>query len=255
MSLLETPGFILVVLLLFAFIPPIAFLIWTRNSEKYAREPWLLVFKVFLWGAVFAVIIAVLIESILVSIYGRVVPVYVAFGNDPTIQSLVLAMIIAPFVEEGAKALGIYTASYAINEVQDGIVYGAASGFGFSATENLLYGFAAFLAFDPRTAIVLIVLRSISSTLLHASATSVTGLGVGKHLALGGRHRVAPYYLLAVAMHSSFNLLASLGELYQNRLGDLASAVGVMAACIFAVVAFGLVRGRIHKGEGPVTAW
>ena len=191
-DVLNTPYVILVVLLLFSFLPPILFLIWTRNTERYGREQWHVVLKVFIWGAVFAILIAVFISTILMFLYSRFVPVYVVLGGDPTVQTLVLALIIAPFVEEGAKALGVYTAWYAVSEVEDGIVYGAASGFGFSATENLVYGVAALIAGGPALSITVIVIRSISSTFLHASATSVSGYGIGKHMVLGGRQRVLP---------------------------------------------------------------
>ncbi len=57
-----------------------------------------------------------------------------------------------------------------------------------------------------------------------------------------------PYYLLAVGMHASFNLLVSLSELYRGTIGDSAYLL-VVAAWIFAIVAFGVARGRIMKGD------
>ncbi len=46
------------VLVLFAFLPPILFAVWIRNTERYGREPWWAIARAFLWGAVFAVIVA-----------------------------------------------------------------------------------------------------------------------------------------------------------------------------------------------------
>ena len=252
MGLLDSVGtqaVTLLVLILFAFLPPILFLIWTRNTERYGREPWPVVAKVFVWGAVFAVIIAVVLSMAFITLYRFAAPVYAVLGDQPTVETLVLALVIAPFVEEAAKAFGIYGASHSINEVEDGLVYGAASGFGFSATENLVYGLAVLIAMGPGVSITLIVLRSVSSTLLHASATSVTGLGIGKRLAAGGKSRVAPYYLVAVAIHSLFNFFASIGGLYVTQLGETAAYIGFASAWVFAILAFSVIRSRILKGE------
>ncbi len=239
----------LLVLILFAFFPPILFLVWIRNTERFGREPWLVVIKVFLWGAVFAVIIAIILNAVFFTLFTEAVPVYVLFGSEQTLQTFLLAVVIAPFVEEAAKAVGVYGSAFSINEAEDGIVYGAASGLGFSATENLVYGLTALFILGPQASITLIVLRSVSSTLLHASATSATGYGIGKKIVSGGRRRVAPYYLLAVAMHASFNLFASLGEVYRETYGDSAAMLSLAAAIILAIVAFSVARSKIIKGE------
>lgn len=253
LDFLNTPYAVVVVLLIFAFLPPMAFLIWVRNTERYGREPWFAVIKVFVWGAVFAVIISIFLSLGLTWLYNRFAPAYVILGSEQTLESLVVVLVVAPFVEEGAKAIGVYTTAYNINEVEDGIVYGAASGLGFSATENLFYGIAALVMLGPAGSITLIVVRSISSTLLHASATSTTGLGIGKSLVSGGKNRVAPYYLIAVAMHASYNFFASFGELYKSSFGDNGYLFGFAAAWIFAIIAFSVLRGKISKGEGGVT--
>ncbi len=250
-DVLNTPYAILIILLLFSFLPPLIFLIWTRNTERYGREPWHVVIKVFIWGAVFAVLIAAVISTALMFLYSRFVPVYMALGADPTVELLVLALVVAPFVEEATKALGIYTAWYAVSEVEDGIVYGAASGFGFSATENLFYGVAALIAGGPTLSITVIVVRSISSTFLHASATSVTGYGIGRHMVLGGKKKVLPFYLIAVGMHSLFNFFASFGTLYEGSFGEAAYMFSFVTAWIFAIVAFSIIRSRIRK-EGEI---
>jgi len=249
LDFLNTPYAVVAILLIFAFLPPIIFLIWVRNTERYGREPWFAVVKVFVWGAVFAVVIAIFLSLALTWLFNRFAPPYVILGSEQTLESLVVVLVIAPFVEEGAKAVGIYTTAYNINEVEDGIVYGAASGLGFSATENLFYGIAALVTLGPAGSITLIVVRSISSTLLHASATSTTGLGVGKSLVSGGKNRVAPYYLIAVAMHASFNFFASFGELYKSSFGDNGYLFGFVLAWIFAITAFSVIRWKIIKSD------
>ena len=251
-ELLTSPSVVLSVLLLFSFLPPILFLIWVRNSERFAREPWFAVIKVFVWGAIFAVIIAILLSWGASWLYDRYAPPYVLFGTKQTIETFVLVLVIAPFVEEGAKAIGIYTASFNITEVEDGLVYGAASGLGFSATENLFYGVAAMVTLGPAVSVQLIMLRSVSSTLLHASATSATGFGIGRNAVSNGRYRVLPFYLTAVTMHAAFNFFASFGGLYRSVFGDVADTFGFWAALIFAVVTFSLMRFRILKKDARI---
>ena len=53
---------------------------------------------------------------------------------------LLLSVIIAPIIEELSKALGLRLIKNQIFELEDGLIYGAVAGFGFAATENLIYG-------------------------------------------------------------------------------------------------------------------
>lgn len=249
-SILESPSFIFVLLIL-AFTPPILFMAWIRNTEKFQREPWGQVVRTFIWGAIFAVLIAVFLTSILFAIFDRIDPVYVFLGehgfSDP--QVVLLALIIAPFTEEFAKALGVYSARVKIDEVEDGLVYGAVSGLGFSASENVVYGLAALFESGPVVSLALIAVRSVSSTFLHASATSATGYGIGKHRVLGKGYHVLPFYLLAVTMHSAFNFLASFGEFYKSTYGDYGYLFGFVAAVFFAIAAISTVRSKIIHAE------
>ena len=66
----------------------------------------------------------------------------VELAAGATVAIVVGAVIIAPFVEEFLKALGMMRAGVKeeVDEVEDGLVYGAACGLGFAATENLMYG-------------------------------------------------------------------------------------------------------------------
>lgn len=240
---------LILVLLAFAFVPPVVFLVWIRNSERYGREPWSTVLRVFFFGAFAAVIAAVVLSVLLLLLFSGAGPVYIVLGErfaDP--ELIVLALIIAPFAEELAKLAGVWTARRTIREPEDGLVYGAASGLGFSATENLVYALVFFETLGLGGSVALIVFRSISSTFLHASSTGVSGYGLARRI-LWGRIWVG-YYLVAVAMHSVFNFLASFGELYRTSLGDTAGLLGVATAIVFAVVSMTIVRTKIREGRG-----
>ncbi|MBI4416719.1 MAG: PrsW family intramembrane metalloprotease [Euryarchaeota archaeon] len=236
----------LIVLAIFAFTPPLIFMGIVRRTERYGQEPWHRVLRTFMWGAVFAVLIAVVLSVFLILFVGEVDRIYVLSGRFSNFQLIVLAIIVAPITEEFAKGVGVYLARPIIDEPEDGLVYGAASGLGFAATENLLYGLAALIAPEGGIGVSLLVIgvRSISSALLHASASGTFGLGIARSYLWPGQHRALPYYVGAVVLHATFNTVASLSTLYPNLLGEgtiLLGAIG-LALLAFAIVRFAIVR-------------
>ena len=241
------------VLVLFSFLPPALFVVWIRNTERYGREPWGTIVGMFLWGAVFAVIIGIILEAILALPFQVVGPLnqYIArrFGDPDTFILILVALVIAPFVEEFAKAYGVLRRQFVIREPEDGFVYGATSGFGFSATENLMYGLLTFFTVGFGASIALIALRSISSSLLHASATSVTGYGIARHRLWGPRFNAIPWYLAAVAMHSAFNGIDVIGSVLADQYGDVGALIVLATAVIFAFLAISIVRGKIAEHD------
>src|SRR6266540_2340610 len=192
----------LVILAVSAFVPPLLFLAVVRGTERYGREPWSRVLRTFFWGAVFAVIIASILELLLFAVYNRYVPIRLL--QNQNLGTIVLVLLIAPIVEELAKGIGVYLARPMIDEPEDGLVYGAAAGFGFAASENLLYGLLALTlpGGSLGESIVVIGVRSISSSLLHATASGTFGYGIALNRLWPHLHTALPYYLLAVMMHS-----------------------------------------------------
>ena len=194
----------LILLFVMAFLPPIIYAFWIRNTEKYNREKWKPIILCFFWGASIAIIVAIILEfflhfSLSISI------------NDKNTLGLITVIIIAPFAEELTKplALRLRTVRKELDELEDGLIYGAVAGLGFSATENLLYGWSffeeGFLYF-----LILISIRSFGGCLLHASATAWTGYGYGKSIMKrSSLVRVVPYFLLAILVHALYNALLS----------------------------------------------
>lgn len=248
----------ILVLVLFAFAPPLLFVGLIRRTERYAQEPLGRVLRTFFWGAVFAVIVAVILSVTLILLFAQFDRIYVLTARDPRIELIILAIVIAPFTEEFAKGIGVYLARGVIREPEDGIVYGAASGLGFAASENVLYGLAALAITGSFAASLLVVaVRSISSALLHASASATFGYGIARKHLWPQQFGVLGPYLLAVGMHAAFNLLASLSELYtrQDAFGEYASVIGLGGAIIMAVAAFGVIRARIHHEDQRTRAY
>jgi RsiW-degrading membrane proteinase PrsW (M82 family) len=233
----------LVVLVLVAFLPSVIYLVSARNWERVGKEPYRRLLVVFLYGAVVAIIISVLLELAILGNLERFERLY-QLGDE----SFVGAVVVAPFVEEAAKALGLLLVIAYFQRQEDGMVYGIAAGLGFAATENLLYEISALYAAGIAAYLMTAILRTISSTLLHATATGVTGLGVGKAVMKGDPLLYAfPYYMIAVVMHAAFNLMAGLSRTHPETFGDAATTglVSLFIGIGFAIFAWRALREHI----------
>ncbi len=240
------------VMVVSAFAIPLAFVVWVRNTSRRSREPMRVVLHVFGWGAFVSVVIALILELVLTAAAMEVTPLYnylsTHFAMSPS--DVFGFLVAAPFVEEAAKGLGVRTARREIRSPTDGLVSGAAAGFGFSAMENLLYGLAYWFTavqqgIDPTGSLLLIVVRSFSSSLFHASATATVGYGLSKAWLSGRQYAYLPFYLFAVILHAAFNYTVNLRYLYPGALGGMIDYVGFFAAVVFAVVAITTVRFRL----------
>lgn len=245
---------VILILILLSFLPAIAYLAWVRKSERYNQEGWAPLLRSFLFGALISTFISGVLELILQAVYSTVVqPDISSVPQGATNAYLVLAIVIAPLVEEGMKGLGVYASRNNFRYVADGLVFGAAVGFGFGFVENTLYGLSALQEAGFAAAIATLFVRAISSVLLHGSATAMTGYGVAENSLHEGRgHVLAGYYFLAVLMHATFNALASLPYLlpqyWVNKIGlDLLSLISLLLAIAYAMSAFSHIRNRIAE--------
>ncbi len=227
-----------------AFIPSIIYLVWIRNAELYGKKSWPDLTKTFLWGAGLSVIFAIILSLVFVGVLSAPeLQREYEFLADETVQTLVIVVIIAPFVEEFTKVLGVFSVKHSLTDMESGLIFGAACGLGFAATENLLYESSVYLAEGFGSAFIsIVVLRSIASTLLHGSASAMAGYGVTR-AKFGGWYLFLPYYLLAVIMHGAFNFLASLELLVA---GDI-SLLAVFLAVLFSLLSITYVRKKIKK--------
>ena len=254
-----SPDFILV-MVVSAFTIPLVFVWWIRNTPRYGREPMGTVLRVFGWGALFSAIIAGVLEFVFIAAAMQIPLLYSylasRFSNiDPA--SVFGFLVAAPLIEEGSKALAVRSGRSKINAAKDGLVYGATAGLGFSAMENLLYGVSVYLTLlqqglNPSGSLLVIAVRSFSSSLLHASSTATTGYGLAKGWLVHRPYGFVPFYLLAVIMHATFNFLTGLGSLYPGQLGGFVDYVGFVAAVGFALSAVTIVRFKLSE-RGSVT--
>lgn len=225
MAVLETLG----ILLAMSVIPPLLFLAWIRNRERNGREPLRAVLAAFAYGGSLGVVVALLLSVLFDTNRAWFAA---GFGIDAALLSVVVA---APFIEELSKGFGLSWSRKHIHELEDGLVYGAALGLGFAATENLLYGVTALLDSGSSLAYQTLVTRAVSSTLLHAGASALLGFGYGILVVRGGVVvQLLPYYLVAVALHAAYNFLI----FTQTFVGLAAAVISVWVVLLW-------VRGRI----------
>lgn len=234
-----------VVLLSAAYVPAFLALIWIRWGERGRKERWDDLILTFLGGAVIAIIAATVLEVAAAGILNSsLVREYDLFVRYPNLITFIIIIVIAPIIEEFVKALVVVRFSRYIWRPRNGLVFGASCGLGFAATENFLYegtalftsGFAAFVS--------LAVVRSISSLLMHASATSISGYGVAR--AKSYADHWWPYLVAAIVMHSTFNMFASFGELFESRFGPAANGIGLGFSIGLVLIAILYLRWRIH---------
>ncbi|HLE54416.1 MAG TPA: PrsW family intramembrane metalloprotease [Thermoplasmata archaeon] len=255
MADLASSPYMLLVLVASAFTLPLVFVWWIRNTRRIGRPPMPVVLKAFAWGAVFSVLMALVLEVLLGAAAQSAGPLYVFLSKhftDP--ETIFLVVVLAPFVEEAAKAVSARVGKPVARARVDGLVFGAAAGLGFSATENLLNGLKVLTEAGGSASafLAVIVIRSFSASLLHASATAVTGYGLATGWLTRRPYAFLPYYLVAVTMHATYNFLASFGETF-TQYGDLGTLVGFGAAVLFAVVAVTLVRYKLaYRRPTPV---
>ena len=207
-----------------SFVPAYYYLISIRNSEKKDKEPWDALKLAFAWGAISGVFLAILFNSIGLSL----LLIFLTDGSSVT-DDLILVLsvvVVAPIVEEFVKPLVMFQNSSVrsnIDEVEDGIVYGAACGLGFGATENVLYGLSEeAVSVGYLGILAVVILRTVSSILLHLVATSFTGHGISKYLVEGQSFSIViKYYFLAVLIHAAWNGAAVFSMIYSDDLGGV----------------------------------
>ena len=254
----------LVILMLVALLPALVYVSWVRRAEHSPAGQGPSLVGAFLYGALFATITAGFLELIIVAAGTSFAqrypgPEIVFLNGNSALGAFFLVLVIAPFVEEGLKASGVYSYRDRIRRPSDGPVVGAAVGLGFGFFETFLYGVGAFAVGGLAAGLTLILIRSISSVVLHGSSTGMFGHGFARSRFHQPGAGSGAYYLLAVGMHASFNALASLGAILAfAHVGavavDLASVIALFAAIAFAFGAIEHVRTVIQTSDYPALA-
>ncbi|MGC8873606.1 MAG: PrsW family intramembrane metalloprotease [Chloroflexia bacterium] len=210
-----------------ALVSTIVYLLLLWWLDKYEKEPWGLFLAAFGYGSIPAIALAVLLEV------AASVPLSLMLGAG---GEAIGRVVVAPVVEEGVKGLVLLLIFFLwrgeFDDLLDGILYGAAVGFGFGMTENLLY----FFQTHGEPSVVL--LRTLPFGLNHALFTSCTGAALGLARQSTSRTRwllLFPLGLLAaISLHGFHNL--SVGWGCPGILAALASDWGGIATILVAAM-------------------
>lgn len=219
-----------------------SYLLWWL--DRYEHEPLHLMAVAFIWGAVPALVLALLASIGLGWLAGDALPP----GMDTT--------LIAPLVEEPAKALALIGLFVFVrrefNGLIDGIIYGALVGFGFAMSENMLY----FLG-NPEQLATVWVLRSLIFGFNHAFYSSIVGIALG--LVRYDRRRWLGYVavpgalLLAMIVHAIHNASVQVG-LVGLCIAWIVDSGGVLVVLAVAWLAQRRERHWVETQLGPELA-
>ncbi len=185
---------VLSALVFFAYGPALALLWYFYHEDRFEPEPKRYVIGTFLLGATLSAGVAYLVESVL-TLGGTLRPLL-------PVSAFYVALI-AGVVEEPAKALAIRLPFRMgqMDGIMDGLVYGAAAGLGFAATENFLYG----LGYGVHVTIM----RAFLTPFAHAAWTAVIGVGYGLK-AEGKQVNLGSFFLMAIVLHFMWDYFAFL---------------------------------------------
>jgi len=214
--------------------------------DRYEPEPRWMIATAFFWGASFAVLIALILNTAGELIVGA------AAGADAA--ALYGYSISAPVVEECAKAFVIFLLyrrrRSEFDGIVDGIVYAIMVGLGFAMVENVLYYGRGAYEEGLEGAIVIFVLRGLLSPFAHPLFTAMTGIGFG--IASRSARRwvrfVAPTLGLigAIVLHSVWNTSAVEGLIVGVYFLFM---VPVFGAVTVLVIAARRREGRVIREE------
>ncbi|MGW0372944.1 PrsW family intramembrane metalloprotease [Streptomyces coeruleorubidus] len=193
-----------------------------RWLDRVEPGPWRNLLFCFAWGACAAALIAIVANSFATR--------WIATATaDPSSADTLGATVIAPVVEETAKAAAVLLVFLFrrrdFTGILDGVVIAGVTATGFAFTENILYLGTAFgtdqltggTGIASVTAATFFV-RIIMSPFAHPLFTVLTGIGFGiSALAADGQHirRVAfplSGLLLAMGLHAMWNGSSAFGE-------------------------------------------
>ncbi|MFP5071788.1 PrsW family intramembrane metalloprotease [Pseudonocardia nantongensis] len=230
-------------------VPVVAGFLWV---DRWEPEPPRMLMGAFLWGAGFAALVSLLINTSA----SAVLDVAAGLGAG----DLFGPVVVAPLVEELAK--GLFLVGLLVfrrrefDGLVDGVVYAGITAAGFAFSENILYLGRAVS--DPQTAGVLATLfvRGVASPFAHPLFTCMIGIAAG----IAAFHRrvvvrvlaLLAGYIAAVLLHALWNgasvLAASPGAFFQVYLFVM---VPLFAGLIFMVVFARRREARIVAAQLP----
>ena len=226
--------------LLAAVLPAFAYVGLLYWVDRYEKEPKRLLAAAFIWGAIPAMVIAVMAE-----LFFRL-PVYLT--GSRALEAARLGLF-APLLQEATKGAVVLFVAWRywreFDDVLDGIVYGAMVGFGFAMTGNLISYVGSFLLWGFRGLDVKAVSEGLVYAMNQALYTAVFGAGLG--LARQARERWQRWTIPLAAFIVSVIAHTLHGFVVRMLIGlSLVSVLAVLVGLVFmgVVAAWSLARQR-----------
>ena len=207
----ETGPIELIIGMICAMLPVPIYIMLLLWIDRYESEPLWMLTTTFLWGALVAVFIAIILNTL----NGAIIT---AATNSAQIGENFGAVISAPIVEESAKAFILLVLFFwkrdEFDGIVDGIVYAGMVGLGFAMTENILY-YGRAVSGGAGSLTFIFILRGMAAPFSHPLFTSMTGIGLGwsRQSNNGFVKVVAPAagFMLAILLHATWNGTATFG--------------------------------------------
>jgi len=222
------------------------FIIWLL--DRFEKDPVWLLMLIFLWGAVPAIIISLIVEMI----SGIPLP----YLMDAWTADIFMGSIVAPITEEFAKALALLAVfallRHHLDDILDGIIYGAVVGIGFAWVEDIMYCFGACAEGGFEAMGMVFFLRVFVFGLNHAFFTALTGIGFGiakvvRSCWVGGL-AVIFFFALAIGAHFLHNTLVGVAGDAGIIVSFLVHWGGVIGLLAVVVAVWFAEWGWIKKG-------
>ena len=224
--------------------------------DRYEPEPMRYLVLCFAWGAFVS-------TAASLKVNGWAADLFESWG----LSDALVAVLVAPFIEELTKALGpILLFVFRRREwsgITDGIVYCGLSAVGFAMVENILYlgghGYAAGVEqYGPATGVqnvfAIFIVRILFTGFAHPLFTAASGIGLGIAARMPDRRVrwLSPTTGLLVAMmlHGSWNLMPTLVAATGQVLILLYGYIGVMVPIFFGMVGLAV---WLRAWEGRLT--
>ncbi len=207
-------GIVLTAVSLLAALIPLAIVtpifLWL---DRFEAEPWRYLLTAFLYGALFATLLAGFINGLAMGFFQTL--------TDKESAYTLTAVISAPLGEETLKGLFLLVMWFLFrkqfNGFTDGLVYAGIVAAGFAFVENIQYLSDAYVLDGEAGFGATFVLRGLLTPFLHPMFTSMTGIGVG----IAATSRSVPVKIFApfigwctaVLLHGLWNLSGAAGAL------------------------------------------
>jgi len=193
--------------------------------DRFEKEPKRLLGGVFTWGAVVAVIGALILQLAL----GQGV---LMLTGSQALEEIAGSSLFAPVTEELLKGLAVALIflffRHEFDSYLDGIVYAAITALGFAATEDMLYYYSSYMEEGLGGLAMLVFLRFVVFGWQHPFFTAFTGIG----LAVARHNHSLPVKILGPAVGLSIAVFTH--SLHNSLLTFLSGLWGLVAAAIAA---------------------